>query len=74
MLVTSDPAGFVTRIVPVPAPDGTRVRICTSESTVNEAGRPLNRTEVVPVNPLPVIVTTRRNGPDFRLKSLREPH
>lgn len=57
---TSDPAAFETRIGPVPAPEGTRARTCTSEITSKTAWRPLNRTDVVPVKPLPVIVTSCR--------------
>ena len=45
-------------IIPVVAPTGTVARICVSESTVKAAGVPLKATAVVPVNLLPVIVTS----------------
>ena len=60
------PAGLVTLIGPLVAPPGETARICELESTVNDmAGVPLNVTAVVPVNPLPVRVTSVPTGPLF---------
>lgn len=52
------PDGVVTVIFPVTASGGTVAVILAYETTVNVDGVPLNRTSVVPVKALPVIVTT----------------
>lgn len=51
------PAGVVTVMGPVRAPDGTVAVIFVSDVTVNAAATPLNVTEVAPVSALPLIVT-----------------
>jgi hypothetical protein len=58
------PAEFVTTIVPDVAPDGTVAVSCEPELTVNDAAVPLNVTDVVPVNPEPLIVTDVPGEPD----------
>jgi hypothetical protein len=62
------PPGAVTAIVPVPAPEGTVAVSEVSETTVNCALVPSNVTLVVPVNPVPVIVTFVPTGPLVGLK------
>jgi hypothetical protein len=58
------PAAFVTLIGPLVAPSGTFARSCVSESTVKAlAAVPLKVTLVVPLNPLPVRVTSVPTGP-----------
>lgn len=57
------PPSVVTVIVPVVAPLGTDVVMCASSATVNAAVVPLNLTELAPVNPVPVIVTSVATGP-----------
>jgi hypothetical protein len=57
------PTGFTTVIGPVVAPAGTVVEICVSDTTVNTAFNPLNRTAVTPLKFVPVIVTTDPAGP-----------
>src|SRR2546427_5312614 len=52
------PAGFVTWIAPVVAVAGTVAVICVSEFTVKLAAVPAKLTPVVPVKPVPVMVTT----------------
>jgi hypothetical protein len=53
------PAGVVTLILPVTAPAGTVAVICVAELTAKlVAATPPNRTDVAPLNPVPVIVTT----------------
>ena len=51
------PTGVVTVSRPLLAAAGTVAVICESESTVNDAAMPLNRTAVAPVKPDPAIVT-----------------
>jgi hypothetical protein len=51
------PPGVVTVSRPLLAAAGTVAVICESESTVNDAAMPLNRTAVAPVKPDPAIVT-----------------
>ena len=51
------PAGLVTLIGPVVAPLGTVAVIWVSEFTVKLAAGPLKATAVVPVKPVPVMVT-----------------
>jgi len=57
------PNGVVTLIFPVVAPFGTVAVICVSEFMVKVAEVVPNFTEVAPVNPVPVIVTTLPTGP-----------
>jgi hypothetical protein len=59
------PAGVVTLILPVVAPDGTFVSIRVPWAlTVNDAAAtPLNRTAVAPANPLPLMRTEVPTGP-----------
>ena len=57
------PPGAVTLIVPVDAPVGTVAESEVSEPNVNDALVPPNLTLVVPVKPLPVIVTFVPTGP-----------
>ena len=62
--------GLVTAIGPVVAPTGTVADMRMSESTVNvEAAAALN-VAVVPVNPVPAIVTTVPTGPSAGSKEL----
>jgi hypothetical protein len=63
LLVVHDPAGAVTLIFPVVAPEGTVAVICVEEFTVNAAFVPLNVTDVVPVKFAPVITTFVPTGP-----------
>jgi hypothetical protein len=60
---SSLPAGFVTLIFPVVAPDGTVVVIFVAELMVNDAVVPLNLTAVAPVKPVPVISTEVPTAP-----------
>ncbi len=58
------PLGVVTVIRPVVAPDGTFVVILVPwELTLKSAEMPLKATFVVPVNPVPLIVTEVPTGP-----------
>ena len=57
------PPGVVTVIGPVRAAVGTVVRSTLSETTVNGALAPTKVTRVVPVKPVPAIVTTVPTGP-----------
>lgn len=57
------PAGVVTAIGPLLAPDGTVAVIWVSELNVKLALVPLKVTAVAPVNPVPVIVTEVPTGP-----------
>lgn len=61
--LTAVPAGLVTLIAPVLAPDGTVARIVVFESTVKTASLPANATCVVLVKLVPVRVTTVPRGP-----------
>jgi len=56
-LLMAFPAAVVTLILPVSAPSGTVVVILVLETTLNEAGVPLNLTFFVPLRLLPVIDT-----------------
>jgi len=62
------PLGVVTVILPVVVPAETVAVICVDESTVKDAALPLNFTEVVPVNFVPVIVTWALIGPAAGVK------
>lgn len=62
------PPDVVTDIVPVDAVAGTVALIDVDDKTVNVADTPLNFTDVAPVKPEPVIVTTAPAGPDGGLK------
>ena len=62
-LLSSNPAGVVTRILPVVASEGTVAVIRSSFTTENCAPRPLNVTEVAPVKWFPSIVTLVPTGP-----------
>src|SRR4051812_20866350 len=63
------PPGVVTATGPVVVPDGTVAVICVSELTVGElTAVPLNFTPVVPVKPVPVIVTDVPTGPVVGVK------
>ena len=58
------PADVVTLTEPDVAPDGTVARMEVSDTTEKAlAARPLNLTAVVPVKPLPAIVTIVPTGP-----------
>ena len=57
-----EPAALVTMILPEVAAAGTVARSCVSESTMKVPETPLNVTEVVPVNLLPVSVTWLPTG------------
>lgn len=57
------PPGVVTLIVPVDAPVGTVAVTEVSEPTVNDAEVAPNVTLVVPVKPVPVMVTLAPTGP-----------
>ena len=57
------PLGAVTLTGPVLAPTGTVAVICVSEFTVKTAFTPLKLTTLVPVKPLPVIVTAAPGRP-----------
>lgn len=59
----AEPLGVVTVILPVVAFAGTVATILVDELTVKVALTPLNRTDVAPVNPVPVIVTEVPGGP-----------
>ena len=62
------PADVVTEIGPVVAPLGTVVEIDVSETTLNDALVPLNRTAVAPVKPVPDTVTLVPTEPLAGLK------
>jgi hypothetical protein len=65
------PAAFVTLIGPVVVPAPTVAVIFVFELTVKvEAGVPLNATAVVPVNALPVMVTTVPAMPTVGVKEV----
>ena len=51
------PAAVVTEIFPATAPCGTVAVICVAETTLNDAARLPNFTEVAPLKAVPVIVT-----------------
>jgi hypothetical protein len=51
------PAGVVTVMGPLKAPEGTVAVILESETTVNAAVTPLKVTLVAPLKPLPLIAT-----------------
>jgi hypothetical protein len=53
-----EPAGVVTTMRPLVAPEGTVAVILTAELTVKAAAAPLNVTDVAPVKLAPLIVTT----------------
>ena len=58
------PFGPDTEIGPVVAPTGTVAKICVPGTfTLNPAAVPLNRTDVDPTNPVPLIVTLDPVGP-----------
>jgi hypothetical protein len=57
------PPGVATRIRPLEAPAGTLNVSLLGELTVKEAAAPLTVTEVVPMNPEPLIVTVVPTGP-----------
>lgn len=61
------PSGSKTCIAPVSAAAGTTAVICVSETTVKLLATPPNLTDVVPVKPVPVIVTFVPGGPDVGL-------
>jgi hypothetical protein len=62
--LSPNPAGVVTRILPVAAPAGTVAVTCVAEFTVNGvAATPPKLTAVAPVKFVPVIVTTVPAGP-----------
>src|SRR5947209_626095 len=61
--LTAVPSEFVTEIFPLVAPFGTVAVIFVSELIAYPAEVPLNFTEVVPVKPLPLIVTAVPTGP-----------
>jgi hypothetical protein len=58
------PAGVTTVILPVAAAAGTVAVTVVSDSTLNEAAAPLNRTEVAPVRAEPLTVTLVPMVPD----------
>ena len=57
------PIEFVTEIFPLVAELGTVAVIFVSELTLYDAAVPLNLTALVPVKPLPLIVTVVPGGP-----------
>jgi hypothetical protein len=62
-VLTAVPSEFVTEILPVVALIGTVAVIFVSEFTAYVAAAPLNFTALVPVKPLPLIVTAVPGGP-----------
>jgi hypothetical protein len=64
--LTAPPSGFRTAIGPVVAPFGTKVSSRPLDTGSNVAGVPLNETEVVDFNAVPVIVTADPVGPADR--------
>jgi hypothetical protein len=62
------PPGAVSVIFPVVVPAETVAVTWVEETTVNDAALPLNFTEVVPVNPVPVMVTLALMGPAVGVK------
>jgi hypothetical protein len=51
------PAGVVTLMGPLDAPEGTLAAICVAEMTVKRAPTPANFTAVAPLKSVPVMVT-----------------
>lgn len=69
-LLVAVPSGLTTWIAPVSAAAGTTAVICVLDTTVKLALTPANRTAVVPVKPVPLIVTVVPGGPDVGLNEL----
>jgi hypothetical protein len=63
-VLVADPAGVVTVMPPLGAPEGTVVVIRVSLTTVCAASTGPNLTDVAPVNPEPAIVTVVPTGPE----------
>jgi hypothetical protein len=70
VVLVAVPPGVVTAIGPVVALLGTVAVIWVSEATVYAAEAPLKLTDVAPVKPVPVIVTT---VPESPLAGVNEP-
>src|SRR2546421_6087991 len=58
------PAGVVTLMWPVVAPNGTVVEICVSLLTMNTDVVPLKRTDVAPLKFVPPMLTAVETAPD----------
>jgi hypothetical protein len=69
LLVVAVPSGVVRTMCPVVAPEGTVVETWVpAPFAENDAAVPLNRTDVVPVKPVPLSVTFVPTGPLWGLK------